>query len=49
MGRTLTSTAAVHVCDAGHGFDRDRRGSHGAASAKLAMRHTIDSFDMHPG
>ena len=41
--------ASVHVYDAGHGFNCDRRGSYHEASAKLARRRTIDFFDAHLG
>ena len=49
MERTPTPNAAVHVRGAGHGFDRDRRESHDAAAAELAMRRPIGSFGAHPG
>ena len=48
MERTPTP-AAAHVRGAGHGLDRDRHKSHGAAAAGLAMRRPIDSFGAHPG
>lgn len=41
--------AAIHLYDAGHGFDCDRRASHDEAAAKLARRRTIDFFNTHPG
>ena len=49
MGRTLTLTAAVHIYDAGHGFNRDRCGSYDETSATLARRRTIDFFNAHLG
>ena len=47
--RTAHPEAAVHVYDAGHGFNCDRRGSYHEASAKLARRRTIDFFNTHLG
>ena len=37
--------AAVHIYDAGHGFNCDRRGSYDEASAKLARERTVDFFN----
>ena len=39
--------AAVHVYDAGHGFNCDRRGSYDEAAAKLARQRTLDFFNTH--
>lgn len=36
--------AAVHVYDAGHGFNCDRRGSFDEAASKLATSRTLDFF-----
>ena len=47
--RTAQPDAAVHVYDAGHGFNCDRRGSYDEASAKLARQRTIDFFGTHLG
>ena len=41
--------AAVHIYDAGHGFNCDRRGSYDEASATLARQRTIDFFAAHLG
>jgi carboxymethylenebutenolidase len=40
---------AVHVYDAGHGFNCDQRGSFHAASAKLARERTLEFFRRHVG
>ena len=47
--RTAQPEAAVHVYDAGHGFNCDHRASYDEASAKLARRRTIEFFDTHLG
>ena len=47
--RAAHPEAAVHIYDAGHGFNCDRRGSCHEASAKLARQRTIDFFDTHLG
>ena len=41
--------AAVHVYDAGHGFNCDRRASYDGAAAGLARRRTLDFFNTHLG
>ena len=41
--------AAVHIYDAGHGFNCDRRGSYDEAAAKLARQRTTDFFGTHLG
>ena len=41
--------ALVHVYDAGHGFNCDRRASYDEASAKLARQRTIDFFNTRLG
>jgi carboxymethylenebutenolidase len=40
---------AVHLYDAGHGFNCDQRGSHDAAAAKLARERTLEFFRRHVG
>ena len=45
--RAAQPEAAVHVYDAGHGFNCDHRGSYDGASAGLARERTIDFFDTH--
>ena len=47
--RAAHPDAAVHIYDAGHGFNCDHRGSYDEASAKLAGRRTIEFFDTHLG
>ena len=37
--------AAVHVYDAGHGFNCDHRGSYDAAAATLARQRTLEFFN----
>ena len=39
----------VHLYDAGHGFNCDRRGSYHEQSAKLARERTLDLFKEHVG
>ena len=46
---TAHPAATVHVYDAGHGFNCDRRGSYDEAAAKLARQRTIDFFGTHLG
>lgn len=41
--------AAVHLYDAGHGFNCDRRASYDEAAAKLARQRTLDFFSTHLG
>ena len=47
--RAAQPDAAVHIYDAGHGFNCDRRGSYDEAAAKLARQRTIDFFGTHLG
>ena len=47
--RAAHPEAAVHVYDAGHGFNCDRRGSYDEAAARLARRRTLDFFNAHLG
>ena len=47
--RTAQPESAVHIYDAGHGFNCDHRASYDEASAKLARQRTIDFFDTHLG
>ncbi|MDE0458694.1 MAG: dienelactone hydrolase family protein [Chromatiales bacterium] len=47
--RAAQPEAAIHIYDAGHGFNCDRRGSYDEASAKLARQRTIDFFGTHLG
>ena len=47
--RAAHPDAAVHVYDAGHGFNCDRRGSYDEPSSRLARRRTIDFFSTHLG
>lgn len=47
--RAAHPEAAIHLYDAGHGFNCDRRGSYDEASANLARRRTLDFFDAHLG
>jgi carboxymethylenebutenolidase len=39
----------VHIYAAGHGFNCDQRGSHDAASAKLARERTLEFLRRHVG
>ena len=41
--------AAIHLYDAGHGFNCVRHASYDEAAAKLANRRTLDFFGAHPG
>jgi carboxymethylenebutenolidase len=41
--------AEIHVYDAGHGFNCDRRGAYDEAAAKLARSRTLDFFGKHLG
>ena len=43
--RTAQPDAAVHIYDAGHGFNCDRRGSYDEAAAKLARERTVEFFN----
>ena len=45
--RAAQPEAAIHIYDAGHGFNCDRRGSYDEAAAKLARRRTVDFFGTH--
>ena len=47
--RAAQPDAAVHIYDAGHGFNCDHRGSYDEAAAKLARRRTIELFGTHLG
>ena len=47
--RVAQPDAGVHIYDAGHGFNCDRRGSYDEPSAKLARQRTIDFFGTHLG
>ena len=47
--RAAQPGAAVHIYDAGHGFNCDRRGSYDEAAANLARQRTIDFFGTHLG
>ena len=42
--RVAHPAAAIHVYDAGHGFNCDRRGSYDEASATLARQRTLGFF-----
>ena len=43
--RAAQPNATVHIYDAGHGFNCDRRGSYDEASAKLARERTVEFFN----
>ena len=45
--QTAQPEATVHIYDAGHGFNCDRRGSYDETSAKLARERTIEFFGTH--
>ena len=45
--RAAQPDAAVHIYDAGHGFNCDRRGSYDEAAAMLARQRTLDFFNTH--
>ena len=47
--RAAQPEAAIHIYDAGHGFNCDRRGSYDEAAAKLARKRTVDFFGTHLG
>ena len=47
--RSVQPGAAVHIYDAGHGFNCDRRGSYDEAAAKLARQRTVEFFGTHLG
>ena len=47
--RAAQPEAAVHIYDAGHGFNCDRRGSYDEAAATLARQRTIELFGTHLG
>ena len=47
--KTAYPEAAVHIYDAGHGFNCDHRASYDEASAKLARQRTIAFFNTHLG
>ena len=42
--RAAQPEAAVHIYDAGHGFNCDRRGSYDEVAAKVARQRTLDFF-----
>ena len=43
--RAAQPEAAIHIYDAGHGFNCDRRGSYDEAAAKLARERTVEFFN----
>ena len=43
--RAAQPEAAIHIYDAGHGFNCDRRGSYDEAATKLARERTIEFFE----
>ena len=43
--RASQPEATIHIYDAGHGFNCDRRGSYDEAAAKLARQRTIEFFN----
>lgn len=45
--RAAQPEAAIHIYDAGHGFNCDRRGSYDEAAAKLARQRTLDFFNTY--
>ena len=45
--RAAQPQAAIHVYDAGHGFNCDRRGAYDEASAKLARQRTLEFLNTH--
>ena len=45
--RSAQPEAAIHVYDAGHGFNCDHRGSYDEAAASLARQRTLDLFNTH--
>ena len=47
--RAAQPEAAIHIYDAGHGFNCDRRGSYDEAAANLARQRTIEFFGTHLG
>ena len=47
--RAAQPQAAIHIYDARHGFNCDRRGSYDEAAAKLARQRTIEFFGTHLG
>ena len=47
--RDAQPEAAIHIYDAGHGFNCDHRGSYDAAAATLARQRTIELFGTHLG
>ena len=47
--RAAQPEAAIHIYDAGHGFNCDRRGSYDETAANLARRRTIEFFGTHLG
>ena len=47
--RAAQAEAMIHIYDAGHGFNCDRRGSYDEAAATLARQRTIEFFGTHLG
>ena len=45
--RAAQPDATVHIYDAGHGFNCDRRGSYDEAAAKLARQRTLEFFNVN--
>ena len=45
--RAAQPQAAIHIYDAGHGFNCDRRGAYDEASAKLARQRTLEFLNTH--
>ena len=45
--RDAQPEAAIHIYDAGHGFNCDHRGSYDEAAAKLARQRTLEFFNTH--
>ena len=43
--RAAQPEAAIHIYDAGHGFNCDRRGSYDEAAATLARERTVEFFN----
>ena len=43
--RVAQPEATIHIYDAGHGFNCDRRGSYDEAAAKLARERTVEFFN----
>ena len=45
--RAAQPEAAIHIYDAGHGFNCDHRGSYDEASATLARQRTLEFFNVN--